>query len=218
MSQNDIRPDEIETFIAARKAGEDYATIAQKLGRSRSTIQSLAERFNLRMRPNTSSAQLSDKLQEQIRRLVEQGHSYTATAKIIGCDPKTVSKIAKQAGLGPTRKFGGSQDMSRTLRARIEAMAGSTATNARLAELLGCTADEVEAVRADRRREAKERARKAYQKRVTMPGYEEDRLGEALKARQPLCAKIPDEEIIREDAAWAAGRKVPSLRELRMAA
>lgn len=180
MFRTPISQDEIAAITAAVQAGESYRAIAEKLGRSESAIVRLAVRLELREPRNKSTAALSDELQEQIRCLVKQGHSFTATAKVVGCDPKTVAKIARQAGLDTTRKFGGSQDMSRTLRSRIEAMAGSTATNARLAELLGCTIADIERVRAERRREAKERARKAYQKRVVMPGYEEDLLGQVL--------------------------------------
>ena len=92
---------------------------------------------------------------------------------------------------------------------------------------------QVEEVRAERRREAKERARKAYQKRATLPGYEEDRLGDALRAHMPLDAvtvawlrddarRLRAVEIHAEDAKQQApslrALRLPSLREVRAAA
>jgi hypothetical protein len=197
MSGTPISSDEIKAIVAGRKAGKSYRTIASELGRSTSAIQRLAGRLGMHVRDKASGAVLSDERQEQARKLVEEGYSFTAAARVVRCDPKTVAKIARKAGFLPTRKFGGPQDMSRTLRARIEALAGCTATNARIAELLDCTVAEVEAVRAARRREAKDRARKAYQQRVTMPGYEEDRLGQVL-ASHPRPRPTPTALLLAE--------------------
>lgn len=182
MSGTIMTPAEIEAVVASLKAGKSYRAIAAEIGRSKTTIERVVERLSMpARRPRTGGDPLSAARQEQARQLVEDGYSFQAAAKVIGCDPKTVSKIARRHGLLPTRKFGGAQDMSRSLRARIEAMAGSTVTNARAAELLGCTAAEVAEVRDARRRAAKARARKAYQDRDAMPAPEEDRLGVVLK-------------------------------------
>ena len=155
-----VSQDEIEAVLAGRQAGKSYAAIAADLGRCKSVIRRLAVRIGLHAPVKAARAPLSEERREQARRLVQQGYSFTAVAKVVRCDTKTVAKIAQRCGLPITHKFGGAQVMSQSLRDRIQAMAGSTATNASVAERLGCSAAEVEAVRKARREKVKEINRK----------------------------------------------------------
>ena len=160
---------------------------------------------------------------DAIRKAAAAGTANRQIAIAIGRDPKTVNtlvrKLADAGELEPRQPR-----ISPALREKIGQHAHRTASNAVLAAELGCTVWQVRSVRQEFTSDARKRARKSYLAKLQREGEDGasdapvDKLGDALRGpRFPplsLPAPVPATALSYEDAAWAAGRKVPPARDL----
>lgn len=197
-------------------AGKSWSQIARELGLAKSTIIRWAQRRGLQSGHHGGGQSFLSAADIEIaRKRSAAGDSYRTIAKAFGCSYSAVARGLKR--LERPRP-----EPVRPEPVPIEALDVMFAAKRLSVDIARTTGIPLEAVLARRKGWTSQRlselqkARGRVAEEAPKPRLR-DKLGAALQA-SPLCTDIPDEDIALEDAAWAAGRKVPSLREMRMAA